>query len=69
MWMYKFMEMDFTELDEMLAWMICYTFIIITKNFIIMIYLVAHFNFELHVNNKLIKHFFFKFIAGFTEDF
>lgn len=40
-----------------------------SKNFIIMIYLVDHFNFELHVNGKLIKHIFFKFIADFTEDF
>lgn len=57
MWMYRFMEMDFNELNEMLAQMISHTFVITTKNFIIMIYLVAHFNFELHVIGKLIKHF------------
>lgn len=31
MWMYRFMEMDFNELNEMLAWMICYTFLITAK--------------------------------------
>ena len=49
--------------------MICYTFVISTKNFIIMIYLATPFNFELHVNGKLINHFFFKFIADYNEDF
>lgn len=63
------MEMYFNELNEMLARMICYTFVISTKNFIIMIYLATPFNFELHVNGKLINHFFFKFIADYNEDF